>query len=312
MCRCNGRPQRAIGLLWFMIVSRGKRVRTTSAAEAPTVYESRRRGFGDRASFLQMPNSIDVPIGISNAPEISEDEWRTQYDFVVKISSVKDGYVSVCTGVVYATVVVTSAHCIHQKYTSYRIETGHLQTISSSLGVRHPKYSNNYVKKHGVDVAVLFLSDGHRHVNAADIRFSSTRGPWTSVEPRAWPRFAGMGLTQAFPKRFSDRPVVSSSLLPIPCEEPLDGQMCFAPDGCLRETLCGGDSGGPLFYLTGGGDSGNAQHKLHEVIIRGLFSAYYPGSLPCGNPGLKSIVTSVSTESTMKFLKKYAPELMWA
>lgn len=200
-------------------------------------------------AFPQVPHVHETSpkLGVYGGRLISWAEWRSTYDFVVRIHVGGTGY---CSGVVWHKYVITCAHCVVDKNFLFTVLTVE-QTPYRARYLKHNVWwqgvfgaNRETAETAAYDVAILKMVDGTQFVNRAPVKFKFCgllgNGARLSV--------AGMGTVS--PGVWSERPVTIERQPVVPCNPAFEGAVCVAmPQG---QTCKGGDSGAPWFLWKDG------------------------------------------------------------
>eukprot|EP00928_Gymnodinium_smaydae_P018556 TRINITY_DN17062_c0_g2_i2.p1 TRINITY_DN17062_c0_g2~~TRINITY_DN17062_c0_g2_i2.p1 ORF type:complete len:444 (-),score=26.01 TRINITY_DN17062_c0_g2_i2:155-1486(-) len=215
----------------------------------------------DGSSMLQILHDQEAPPqnkstrekGVSYGTMLSQKEWETKYDFVVKVwVQTNTGHWQACTGTMWGKKVLFAQHCL-ENYDGSKVEASalliegpHMQSTAKVVQLDNsPGY---YGRNHlwgGRDFAIATVSTSHgeklmnnKKVVLRNYRLHSGR---TLQIPGFGQTVSGDGNPP-----FPERPVVSRQMTTCMCPQrqnvPVD---CVTTRHNSKGYACAGDSGGP-------------------------------------------------------------------
>jgi len=183
-----------------------------------------------------------VPPPVAWGRMITQDTWRSRYDFVVLLTINVGGRKHRCSGIVWKDKVLTAAHCA-RKASSMEVTTATHTSAVSDVQV-HPKFARGGSCR--FDFSVLTLTKPMENQQSMALKSSGN-----AVGSKLM--LAGAGRTSqsdANPYPLPPRPVITTTYFDVvSCPRRLGVleacTTCVASGNLSRQSSCGGDSGGP-------------------------------------------------------------------
>jgi len=245
---------------------------------------------GDECVAMQMPTrrSVDIPV-MPHMPKpkvafghmISEEEWKSEWDFTVKLRI--NGFI--CTGSGWGDMVLTAAHCVEDE--GRIVSPEEVQVITAQGEIRvydvrvHPKRMGK-----AYDYALLGLVESM--VNNKNMVLRTEED-----EPGDERMLSGLGVTSEDDENpmYPSLPVLTNRLEVVDCNGRV-GPVCIGSGPNDRQSSCGGDSGGPWLHTAG-----------NTAVVSGVNSFGYGGG--CGEPG--KMTGYWSTHKAKEWIEAVAP-----